>query len=73
MENITPALLKRIRSSLREGDITELVKRTGLSRQTIHKQLRGDGINDTTRQIVANAKSILQEQHDKDKELLAKI
>lgn len=72
MTTITPTTLKQLRSCLRDGDITELVKRTGISRQTIYLQLKGDAITEATRTIVDAAKQIIQEHHAKEKEIIKK-
>ncbi len=71
-ENL-PLLLKQLRGILRDGDITILVQRTGLSRQTIHKLLKGEAITDNTQVLRAAAKELMQEHHQQEKNLIAKL
>lgn len=68
-----PYLLKKLRGTLRDGDIGTLSERTGMSRQTIHKLLKGEGITDNTRVLIEAAKKLLEEHHKEEKKLISKI
>jgi len=71
-ENI-PLLLKQLRTVLREGDITRLVEKTGYSRQTIHKILKGESITESTKIVRKAAKELLESHHSEEQQLIHKL
>lgn len=71
-ENI-PLLLKQLRSVLRDGDIGRLVDKTGYSRQTIHKILKGESVTDSTQVVRKAAKELLKEHHSEQEQLINKL
>lgn len=71
-ENI-PLLLKQLRSVLRDGDIGTLVEKTGYSRQTIHKILKGESITPSTHVLRKAAKELLQKHHSEQEQLINKL
>lgn len=66
----TPFLMKRLRGVLREGDITILCDRTGFSRQYVHRLLKAEAMTEAHETIRREAKRLLQEHHQEEKQLI---
>jgi len=71
--NITQHDFKRIKSCLKDKDITKICLRTEFSRMTVYNALRGHSIDRTTRKVVEVALGIIKENEIESNNVVKEI